>query len=189
MESELVGEIISDAEDRMKKAVAALAAEFSSVRTGRASPVLVEKINVDYYGAKTPLYQMASINVPEPQLIVIQAWDKTAIASIEKAIMQSDLGLTPSNDGNVIRLPFPPLNEERRRDLVRLTHKMAEEGRVAVRNIRRDANDDFKELEKEKDIGKDDRFRAEEEMQKLTDKYVHEIEERLSHKEAEIMEV
>ena len=185
----MVDEVLSEADDKMKKAVAHTQEDFSGVRTGRASPLLVEKLKVDYYGSDVPLQQLAGFHVPEPRLLVIQPYDKSAIATIEKAIRTSDLGLNPSNDGNVIRLSFPPLTEERRRDLVKLVHHRAEEGRVAVRNVRRSARDDLGVLEEEKEISEDDLKRAEKHLQELTDKHVHEIDEAVRKKEQELLDV
>jgi len=182
-------EIVKDAADHMDKSVTALAHEFSTVRTGRASGAILEKILVDYYGVATPLLQIATVTAPEPQMLVIQPYDKTAIKGIEKAILASDLGLNPANDGQVIRVPFPPLTEERRRELVKLCKGYAEEARVGVRNIRRDANDKLKRSEREGEISQDDQHRAEAEIQKATDAHVAQIDESLTRKEAEIMEV
>jgi ribosome recycling factor len=182
-------DIIRDADDHMKKSVVALAHEFSTVRTGRASGAILEKIQIDYYGTSTPLLQIASVSSPEPQMLVISPYDRTAMSAIEKAILASDLGITPSNDGQIIRLPFPPLTEERRRDLVKLIKHYAEEARVAVRNIRRDANDRLKRAEKDSEISEDDLRRAEVDIQKLTDAHIHEIDEAVKRKESEIMEV
>jgi len=185
----VTNDIIKDADDHMKKSVAALAHEFSTVRTGRASGAILEKIQVDYYGTPTPLLQIAGVSSPEPQLLVISPYDRSAMSGIEKAILASDLGLNPSNDGQVIRLPFPPLTEERRRDLVKLVKHYAEEARVAIRNIRRDANERLKRAEKDAEISQDDLHRAEAEIQKITDAHVHDIDESVKRKEAEIMEV
>jgi ribosome recycling factor len=185
----MVQDVLSKSEEKMKKAVAAIKSEFSGVRTGRASAFLFDRIVVDYYGTKTPLKQMASISTPEPQLAIIQPWDKSAMGAIEKAIMASDLGVTPSNDGNVVRVPFPPLSEERRKDFVKLVKKMAEEGKVGIRNVRHEARDDLEDLEDEKMISEDDRKRAEKKVDELTEKYVKEIDALLHHKEQEIMEV
>ena len=182
-------ELLDDATGRMAKAVTATRSEFNTVRSGRASTALLDRIHVDYYGTSTPLKQMATIAAPEPRLITVTPYDKTSLKSIEKAIMESDLGLNPSNDGNLIRLPIPALTEERRRDLVKLVHRLAEDGRVAVRNIRRDAMKDLKEYLHEGLVGEDAEHRSEEQLQKLTDKYVHEIDELLKHQEAEILEV
>ena len=185
----MVQDVFSQAEEKMKKAVAAIKSEFAGVRTGRASAAIFDRIMVDYYGTKTPLKQISSISTPEAQLAIIQPWDKNAISAIEKAIMSSDLGVTPSNDGNVIRVPFPPLSEERRKDFVKLVKKMAEEGKVAIRNVRHEARDDLKDLEDEKMISEDERKRAEKKIDELTEKYVKEIDALLQHKEKEIMEV
>ncbi len=181
--------IIQTAEDRMNKAVAALTHEFSNVRTGRASGAVFEKLSIEYYGAQTPLLQMAAVSSPEPQLVVISPYDKSIIKAIEKAILSSDLGLNPSNDGTVIRVPFPALNEERRRELVKLCHGYAEQARVAVRNARRDANDAFKKADKAGEISQDDARRSEELIQKKTDMFIATIDDHLKHKEQEIMEV
>lgn len=185
----MIKEVIGEAEERMKKAVEVLRKEYSSMRAGRATPALLDKILVDYYGVATPVNQMANISVPEPRLLVIQPWDKSVIAAIEKAILKSDLGLTPNSDGTVIRLAIPQLTQERRNELVKVAKKKAEETRVAVRNIRRDANEQLKEFVKEKAISEDEEKRGEEEIQKLTDKYVKEVDHVLEHKEKEIMEV
>ena len=182
-------EITKSCRDRMRKAVTHLQDEFGGVRTGRASPAQVEKLKVDYYGTETPLQQLAGFSVPEPRVLVIQPYDKGAMKAIEKAIQQSDLGITPSNDGQVIRLAFPPLTEERRKELVQQVHHRAEEGRVAVRNVRRHAKDDMEKLERDHDISEDDLSRGEKELQKLTDRYVGEIDEIQRHKESELMEV
>jgi len=181
--------IIRTADERMKKAIAALSHEFSSVRTGRAAGAIFEKITIDYYGAPTPLLQLAGVSTPEPQLLVISPYDKSIMGAIEKAILASDLGLNPSNDGAVIRVPFPAPTEERRRELVKLCHNYAEQARVAVRNARRDANDSFKKQEKDGDIGQDDARRGEAEVQKKTDSYIKDIDDLLKRKEQEIMEV
>jgi ribosome recycling factor len=181
--------IIKVAEDRMSKAAAALSHEFTTVRTGRASGAIFEKLTVDYYGAPTPLLQLAAVSSPEPQLIVISPYDKSILKAAEKAILASDLGLNPSNDGTVIRVPFPALNEERRRELVKLCHGYAEQARVAVRNARREANDTFKKQDKSGDLGQDDARRGEEQVQKLTDSYIAKVDDLLKRKEQEIMEV
>jgi len=182
-------EVMEDAERRMKKAVEHVKEEFASIRTGRASASLLNRVNVNYYGTSTPLNQIASIGVPEPTLLVISPYDKSVIPEVEKAILSSDLGLNPVSDGNVIRLPIPKLNEERRRELTRLVRAKAEEGRVAVRNVRRDAIEDLRSFEKEGEITKDDLRRGQEEAQKLTDRYVAEIDEMLRVKEKELLEV
>lgn len=185
----MIQDVFAQAEEKMQKSVAAIKSELASVRTGRASAALFDRINVDYYGTKTPLKQIASISTPEAQLAIIQPWDKTAISVIEKAIMTSDLGVTPSNDGNVIRVPFPPLSEERRKEFVKIVKKIAEDGKVAIRNVRHEARDDLKEMEDEKVISEDDRKRAEKKVDELTEKYGKEIDAILQHKEKEIMEV
>ncbi len=182
-------ELLEDAKHRMDKAVEAVRTEFNTVRSGRASVGLLDRVHVDYYGTSTPLKQMANIAAPEPRLLTVQPFDKTAMRSIEKAIMESDLGLNPSSDGQVIRLPIPTLTEERRRDLVKLVHRLAEDGKVAVRNIRRDCMKDLKELVHEGEVGEDAEHRAEDQLQKLTDEHVHRVDELLKKKEAEILEV
>jgi ribosome recycling factor len=181
--------IIKQAEEHMGKAVAALSHEFSTVRTGRASGAIFEKLTIDYYGTPTPILQLAAVSSPEPQLVVISPYDKSILKAAEKAILASDLGLNPSNDGVVIRVPFPALNEERRRELVKLCHGYAEAARVAVRNARRDANDTFKKQDKAGELGQDDARRGEEQVQKLTDTYIAKIDDLLKRKEQEIMEV
>lgn len=185
----MLDEVLEDAERRMKKAVEHVKEEFASIRTGRASASLLNRVNVNYYGASTPLNQIASIGVPDPTLLVISPYDKSVIPEVEKAILQSDLGLNPVSDGNVIRLPIPKLNEERRKELTRLVRAKAEEGRVAVRNVRRDAIEDLRSFEKEGEITKDDLHHGQDEAQKLTDRYVAEIDEMLKVKEKELLEV
>jgi ribosome recycling factor len=180
---------LKEADHKMEQALAHLREDLSSVRTGRASGSVLSRITVEYYGTPVPLNQLASVNVPEPRLLVVQPFDKTSIAQIEKAIQQSDLGITPSNDGQVIRLAFPPLTEERRKDLVKQVHHRAEEGRVAVRNVRRHAKDDMEKLEREHSISEDELLRGEKELQKLTDRHVASIDEAQRHKESELMEV
>lgn len=187
--NEMAKEFIDDGISRMEKAVAASHNEFNTIRTGRASPTLLDRISVDYYGAKTPLKQLSNISTPEPRLLVITPYDKTVIKQIEHAIMESELGLNPSNDGNIIRLSIPELTEERRKELVKVVKGLAENGRVAVRNIRRHAIHDVKELQKEGEISEDDLRRMEEELQKVTDQHIAKIDEMLKHKEAEILEV
>jgi ribosome recycling factor len=187
--SEFTDELLDDAEERMHKSVDACRHELATVRTGRASPHLLDRVVVDYYGTETPLRQLAQVAATDARLLTLTPYDKNAIKQIEKAIMESDLGLTPSNDGNVVRLQIPELNEERRRDLVRVVHGVAEEGRVAVRNIRRDVMHDLRELKKEGEVGEDDERRAEGELQRLTDEAVKEIESHLASKEEEILEV
>jgi len=187
--SEITNELIADAGDRMKKSVESTRHEFGTVRTGRASTALLDRIVVDYYGAATPLKQMATISAPEARLLTVQPYDSSSIKAIEKAIMESDVGLTPNNDGKLIRLGIPELNEERRRELVKVVRHIAEEGRVAIRNIRRDCMHDLRELKSEGEVGADDEKRAESELQKLTDQRVGELDEALKAKEAEILEV
>ncbi len=177
------------AEGKMKDTVEAAVKDFATVRTGRANPALLDRIVVDYYDTPTPLNQLASVSAPEPRLLVITPWDKSVLGKIERAIQKSDLGLVPTNDGNVIRLVIPHLTEERRRDLVKLVRKMAEEKRVAIRNVRRDAIERFRAMEKEGTITEDDLKRAQDEVQKLTDKYIGEVDKLLADKEVEIMQV
>jgi ribosome recycling factor len=181
--------IIRAAEERMTKALAALSHEFSTVRTGRASGAIFEKLTIEYYGAPTPLLQLAAVSSPEPQLVVISPYDKSILKAAEKAILASDLGLNPSNDGTVLRIPFPALNEERRRELVKLCHGYSEQARVAVRNARRDANDAFKKADKAGEMSEDDARRGEEQVQKKTDSFIASVEDLLKRKELEIMEV
>jgi len=185
----MIDELIQDATRRMDKSLDATHEHFNTLRTGRAAAALLDRITVDYYGTATPLKQLASINVPEPRMLTVQPFDPSTIKAIEKAVMESDLGLTPSNDGKLIRLPIPQLTEERRKDLVKLARQMAEEGRVSVRNVRRDLMHHLKELVVNGDVGDDEERRAEDRAQKLTDDHVHRIDEMLKRKEAEIMEV
>lgn len=185
----MIKDILADAEHRMKGALQVLHDDLATIRTGRASPTLVEKLPIEYYGTPTPLMQLASITIPEPRTITIKPFDATTLKTIEKAIQTSDLRLNPNNDGKVIHLNLPPLNEERRRELVKQVHHRLEEGRIAVRNIRRDAHNDMRDFEKEKLISEDELKRGEEDLQKLTDKYIEEIGSQGKHKEAEIMEV
>ena len=185
----MIKDILNDAEHRMKSALQVLHDDLAAIRTGRASPALVERLQVEYYGTPTPLQQLASISVPEPRSLMIKPFDASTIKTIEKAILSSDLGLNPNNDGKVIHLNLPPLTEERRRDLVKHMHHRLEESRISVRNIRRDAHNDMREFEKEKLISEDDLKRGEEDLQKLTDKYVEDVAEQGKKKEAEILEV
>lgn len=185
----MIKDLLKDAESHMQKSIHALNDELLTIRTGRANPGLVEKLHVEYYGSPTPLMTLASISVPEPRQLMIKPFDKSTLKAIEKAIMASDLGLTPNNDGLVIRLNLPVLTEDRRRDLVKHVHHRLEETRVALRNIRRDSIKDVKDFEAEKMISEDDRIRGEEEIQKLTDRFMAEIEKIGYHKEQEIMEV
>jgi ribosome recycling factor len=180
---------LTDAQHKMEQAVSHLKEDLAAIRTGRATPAVLNRVTVEYYGTEVPLNQLASINVPEPRLLLVQPFDKTSLGGIEKAIQSSGLGITPSNDGNVIRLAFPPLTEERRKDLVKQVHHRAEEGRVAVRNVRRHAKDGLEKLEREGGISEDERSRGEKELQKLTDRYVAEVDEIQGHKEQELLEV
>jgi ribosome recycling factor len=185
----MIDDLLQDAREHMEKSVESTRSKFQSVRTGRASPALLDRISVDYYGAVTPLKQLSTINAPEARLLTVQPYDKSSIKMIERAIMESDLGLTPNNDGAIIRLQIPELNEERRRQLVKVVRGMTEEGKIALRNIRRDVMHDLKELRDEGEAGADDEHRAEEALQKLTDDKVKELEAILKNKEAEILEV
>jgi ribosome recycling factor len=185
----VIEDFVSDANQRMNKSVDATHEHFNSVRTGRAAPALLDRIQVDYYGTPTPLKNLATISAPEPRLLSIQPFDPSSLRQVEKAIMESDLGLTPSNDGKVIRLPIPQLTEERRKELVKLVRHMAEEGRVAVRNVRRDAIKHLEVLVKDGDVGDDEERAAEGRVQKVTDDHIAKIDELLKRKEAEIMEV
>lgn len=185
----MIDQIMQDGKTKMEEVIAATKRAFSSVRTGRANPGLLDRIIVSYYGTPTPLNQMASISVPEARLLVVTPWDKSALKDIEKAILASDLGLVPNNDGSVIRLAIPALTEERRKELVRVVRKDAEDYRVRVRNIRRDLNDTSKKLEKSGDISEDEMHRVQDEIQELTDSFIAEIDELLEAKEKEIMEV
>jgi len=185
----MIDDLLSDARERMGKSVEATRGEFGSVRTGRASPALLDRITVDYYGAMTPLKQLATINTPEARMLTIQPYDKTSVKAIEKAILESDVGLTPSNDGNLIRLAVPDLTEERRKQLVKVVRNIAEEGRVAIRNIRRDVMHDLREMKEAGEAGSDDEHRAEAALQKVTDEKVGDLEHALKLKEEEILEV
>ena len=185
----MINDLLQDAGERMTKSVDATRNEFATVRTGRASPHLLDRVDVDYYGTKTPLRQLASISASEARLLTVTPYDKSSIKAIEKAIMESDVGLTPSNDGNLIRLTIPELTEERRKELVKVVRGIAEEGRVAVRNIRRDVMHDLREFKEAGEVGSDEEHRAESELQKLTDARVGEIDSSLASKEREILEV
>ena len=181
--------LLADADDRMVKSVENSREKLGTVRTGRASPALLDRVQVDYYGTQTPINQMANIAAAEARLLTVSPYDKSALPAIEKAIIDSDLGLTPNNDGNVVRIQIPELTEERRNDMVKQVRQLAEEGRVAVRNIRRDVMHELKELRTGGDVGEDDEKRAEADLQKLTDKHIAEIDSQLSHKEADLLEV
>jgi len=180
---------LAAANEKMDKAIAVLKDELSGVRTGRATPALLQRIVVDYYGTPVPIQQLASFSVPEPRTLMVTPYDPNAISSMEKAIMASDLGITPGNDGTVIRLSFPPLTEERRKELIKLVHHRGEEGRVAVRNIRRHSKEELEKLEREGTISEDDLVRAERELQKLTDKHISDIDEVVAHKDTELKEI
>lgn len=181
--------IIKDMEERMAKAIATLKKDLASLRAGRANPAMLDKIVVDYYGTPTPISQLANISVPEPRLLTIQPWDKSSLKEIDRAIQQSDLGLTPSNDGVIIRIAVPPLTEERRKELVKVANKSGEEAKVAIRNIRRDANDEIKKLEKAGTISEDESRRHQETIQKTTDKYIADVDKTVKEKEKDILEV
>lgn len=183
----MIGDLLTEAEHKMEAAVEHVAGEFGTVRTGRANPQLLQRISVEYYGSQTPLQQLASISVPEPRLLVVQPFDKTTISDIERGIQQSDLGLNPSNDGSVIRIAFPPLTEERRKELIKVVHRMAEDGKVSVRNVRRHSKTDMEALHGE--ISDDDIRRGEEDLQELTDGYCDKIDSLLGNKEEELLEV
>lgn len=185
----MIEDLLSEAGERMARSVEAMRHEFATVRTGRATPALLDRISVDYYGASTPLKQLATVSAPEARLLTVQPYDRTSIKAIERAIMESDVGLTPSNDGNLIRLAIPELTEERRKQLVKVVRHIAEEGRVAIRNIRRDIMHDLRELKEAGEAGADDEHRAEAELQKLTDGRISDLDELLKAKEAEILEV
>lgn len=185
----MINSVLESAGERMGKAVNQLKSDLASLRAGRATPALLDKVIVDYYGTQTPLNQLANISVPEPRLLIIQPWDKNAMEAIEKAILTSELGLTPNNDGNVIRLPIPALTEERRQELVKMVKKYGEEAKVAVRNIRRDANESIKKAEKEGSLSADEARRYQEKIQKRTDEHIEQIDQMIEKKEAEIMEV
>jgi ribosome recycling factor len=180
---------LQKAKERMESALESLRREFAGVRTGKASPQLLDAIRVEAYGSRVPLNQVGTVSAPEPRMLTIQPWDRGLVKDIERALRESDLGLNPSNDGQLIRIPIPPLTEERRREYVRLLHKLAEEGRVAVRQARKDANDEIKARQKKEGLSEDDIHREEKEVQKLTDQYIAKVEEMLKHKEAEVMEV
>jgi ribosome recycling factor len=185
----MVNDLLKQMDERMDKAIANLKKDFATLRAGRANTALLDKVQVEYYGSAMPINQLANVTAPEPRLLVITPWDKSALAEIEKAIMKSDLGLTPTNDGSVIRIAIPSLTEQRRQELVKMAKKMAEESRVAVRNIRRDINEDIKKMEKSGDISEDESRRTQEKVQQTTDRYVGDIDKLLAAKEQEIMEV
>lgn len=185
----MINDVIADAKARMQKAIEAVRHEFASLRTGRASPTLLEQIRVDYYGVATPITQVATVTVPEPRLLVIAPWDKKMVKDIERAILKSELGLVPSSDGTHVRVPIPSLTQERRKELAKVAHKHAEEGRVAIRNVRREAKEMIEDLEEEGDVSEDESKRGIDELQKLTDKFIAEVDALLAAKEKEILEV
>jgi ribosome recycling factor len=185
----MLNDVYKDTRERMDKALENLGREYSRIRTGRASTTLLDGIRVDYYGTPTPLNQLATLTIPDPRTIMIQPWDQTVVGDVEKAILKSELGLTPMNDGKLIRINIPTLTEERRRDLVKIVKKMAEEAKVAIRNIRRDANDLIKDLKKEKEISEDDQFKGQDEIQKITNEAISKTDDICASKEQEVMEV
>ena len=184
-----IDDLIQDATRRMDKSVEAAQAEFATLRTGRASPALLDRVQIDYYGQQTPLKQLATISAPEPRMLTIQPFDPNSVSTIERAIQESDLGLTPSNDGKLIRLPIPQLTEERRKELVKLVRKYGEEGKIAIRNVRRDVMKHLEELVRNGEVGDDEELRGEKQVQKLTDEHTKAIDDLMKHKEAEVMEV
>lgn len=184
-----IKEILSTAQTKMQKTIEVLRVDLASVRAGRASVSLLDKVMVEYYGAPTPVNQVASVTVPEPRMIVIQPWEKSLLKDIERAIMKSDLGLNPNSDGSVIRLNLPQLTEERRKELVKTVHKKAEDARVSIRNLRREANDSVKKAEKAKEITEDEAKKANDDIQKMTDKFIKEVDTVMEHKEKEVMEI
>jgi ribosome recycling factor len=186
---EMIDQVLSATKSKMGKTIEALKRELATIRTGRATPAIVDHVRVDYHGTPTPLNQLATISAPETRLLLIQPWDRNALASIEKALLKADLGLNPANDGNLIRIRIPELSEERRRELVRLVRKRAEEGRVALRNVRRSALDEIRELERNKEISQDEQKRAQEKLQELTDSFIEDVDRAAKDKEAELLEV
>ena len=184
----MIKDIINDAENRMKKSVSSQQVKLGNVRTGRANPAMLDGIQVDYYGAKTPLKQLANVAAPDPRLLVVQVFDKTAVSAVDKAIKSADIGLNPQVEGNLLRLPIPQLNDERRRELVKFAHNLIEEGKVAVRNIRRDSNEMLKQLEKENEISEDDLHKGLDDIQKLTNGFIKDIDQMYKSKEKDIME-
>lgn len=189
MVHEKIQSLLDDADDKMKKALEHLLGELSSIRAGRAAPSMVEHVRVDYYGTMTPLNQVASVNAPQADMLIVQPWDKSALEAIEKAIRSSNIGLNPSNDGDFIRIPVPPLSEERRKDLVKAARTRGEDSKIAIRNIRRHAKDSIKSTQEDEHLPEDMRYEGEDKLQKLTDNYVHKIDDLLDRKEEEIMEV
>lgn len=181
--------IVKEAEERMRKAVDSARSELARIRTGKASPAILDAVRVNYYGSSVPLKQVATVNTPEPKLIIVQPWEENMLQEIEKAIQKADIGLNPQNDGTMIRLPIPPLTQERRQDLVRTCKKLGEEGRIAIRNVRRDAMEHLKKAKKDGTMAEDEEKALEKELQKVTDKYIGHVDDLLKHKEAEVMEV
>ncbi len=184
----MIKDVLNDAKSRMKKTISAQQTKLGNIRTGRANPAILDGIKVDYYGAKTPLRQLANVAAPDPRLLVVQVFDKTAVGAVDKAIRAADIGLNPQAEGNLLRLPVPQLNDERRRELVKYAHTLIEEGKVSVRNIRRDANDMLKELENDNEISEDDLHKGLDDIQKMTDKYIEELDKMYTNKEKDIME-
>ncbi len=185
----MISDIVKSSEERMDKAVDSARHDYTTIRTGRANPALLERVAVDYYGTNMPIHQLATISVPESRTLLIAPWDKSALSLIEKAILKSDIGLNPNSDGNVIRLNIPPLTEERRKEFIKQLHKKAEEHRVAIRNIRRDSNDELKRMEKDGTASEDDDRRAQEQIQKSTDKHIEQVDAVTKNKEMELMEI
>jgi ribosome recycling factor len=185
----MIDEVLSEAKSRMVKSIEVLQRDLAGIRTGRATPIILDNIKIDYYGTQTPLKQISTISAPEARLLIIQPWDNATLGDITKAIQKSDLGLNPSSDGHIIRLPIPPLSEERRKELVKSVHKRAEEGKVALRNIRRDSMDMFKDLEKEKEISQDEHKRAQTKLQEITDGFIAQVDQIAKDKESELLEV
>ncbi|MFP4547120.1 MAG: ribosome recycling factor [Fidelibacterota bacterium] len=184
----MIKDVLNDAKSRMKKTISAQQTKLGNIRTGRANPAILDGIKVDYYGAKTPLRQLANVAAPDPRLLVVQVFDKTAVGAVDKAIRAADIGLNPQAEGNLLRLPVPQLNDERRKELVKYAHTLIEEGKVSVRNIRRDANDMLKELENDNEISEDDLHKGLDDIQKMTDKYIEELDTMYTNKEKDIME-
>lgn len=185
----MIDEVLSEAKSRMAKSIEVLQKDLAGIRTGRATPMILDNIKIDYYGTQTPLKQIATISAPEARLLIVQPWDNATLGDITKAIQKSDLGLNPSSDGHIIRLPIPPLSQERRKELVKSVHKRAEEGKVALRNVRRDSMDMLKDLEKEKEISQDEHKRAQTKLQEITDSFIAEVDQIAKGKEAELLEV
>jgi len=185
----MIKQVLDETKEKMNKTIAATKSEFAKIRTGRANLSLLDTVRVDYYGSMVPLKQVANMGIPEPRLITVQPWDKNMIGAIEKAIMQADIGITPNSDGHIIRLPIPPLTEERRKELVKLVHQLGEEGKIAIRNIRRDALERFKKAKKNNEISEDEEYNGGIDVQSLTDEFIKKVDEIISSKEEEIMEI